>query len=218
MHSHSHFHGLGGVVSLIQGNPVNTERVILERPESADAFVSEFTMKDGTEVTLRPIRPDDEPLMKRFHETLSDRTVYMRYFCSLSLKSRVAHERLVRICHVDGDREIALVVDLEDKAAGLHTILGVGRLMRLNPPDQAEIAVLVSDRYQKKGLGLELLRRVVQIARDQKLSRVCAELLRDNMAMQAILKKLGFRFRLLRDSPSITALLELRSSAVTMPQ
>src|ERR1700675_1254202 len=48
---------------------------------------------------LPPIRPDDESLMKQFHETLSDRTVYTRYFCSLSLRSRVAHERLVRICH-----------------------------------------------------------------------------------------------------------------------
>jgi len=147
--------------------------------------------------------------MKEFHETLSDRTVYMRYFCSLSLKSRVAHERLVRICHVDGDREIALVADREDKATGLHQILAVGRLMRLSMENQAEVAILVSDQYQKQNLGIELLRRVVQIARDQKLNRVCAELLRDNLAMQVILRKLGFRFRLQRDSPSVTAVLEL---------
>ena len=48
-------------------------------------------MKNGTEVTLRPIRPEDEPLMVKFHQALSDRSVYMRYFYSLSLSSRVAH-------------------------------------------------------------------------------------------------------------------------------
>ena len=196
-------------MSQIPETRANQKQAILEKQRLSNSFVSQFKMKNGTEVTLRPIRPDDEPLMKEFHETLSDRTVYMRYFCSLSLKSRVAHERLVRICHVDGDREIALVADHEDRATGLHQILAVGRLMRLRAENQAEVAILVSDQYQKQNLGIELLRRVVQIARDQKLNRVCAELLRDNLAMQVILRKLGFRFRLQRDSPSVTAVLEL---------
>src|SRR4029077_4221532 len=133
----------------------------------AASLISQFTMKDGTEVALRPIRPDDESLMKQFHETLSDRTVYMRYFCSRSLKSRVEHERLVRICHVDGNREAALVVDLKDEVTGQHHILGVGRLIKLDTGNEGLLAILLSDRYQKHGLGTELLRRVVQIARDQ---------------------------------------------------
>jgi acetyltransferase len=202
-------------VSEIQQNPANAKQAVPENPQLIGSFVSQFTMRDGTQVKLRPICSDDEPLMKQFHETLSDRTVYMRYFHSLSLKSRVTHERLVRICHMDGDREMALVVDCEDKATGLHLILAVGRLMRLSAQDEAEVAILVSDRYQKQDLGIELLRRLVQIARDQKLSRVRAVLLRDNLAMQNILQKLGFRFCLLPDSPSITAILELRLPAIT---
>ena len=75
-------------------------------------------MKNGTEVTLRPIRPEDEPLMVKFHETLSDRSVYLRYFYSLSLSSRVAHDRLVRICFVDYDREMAIVADQRDAKTG----------------------------------------------------------------------------------------------------
>src|SRR5580700_2270521 len=206
-------------MSQIQEHLVGLAQTATKKPvESGERLaanlVSQFKMKDGTEVALRPIRPDDESLMKQFHETLSDRTVYMRYFCSLSLKSRVAHERLVRICHLDGDREIALVVDYKD-GAGLHLILAVGRLMRLSAQDEAEVAILVSDRYQKQDLGIELLRRLVQIARDQKLKRIRAVLLRDNLAMQNILRKLGFRFCLLRDSPSITAVLELRLPTVT---
>jgi acetyltransferase len=201
-------------VSEIQGNLASAKQAMPENRQLTGSFVSQFTMKDGTEVRLRPICSDDEPLMKQFHGMLSDRTVYMRYFCSLSLKSRVAHERLVRICHVDGDREIALVVDYKD-GAGLHLILAVGRLMRSSAQDEAEVAILVSDRYQKQDLGIELLRRLVQIARDQKIRRLRAVLLRDNLAMQNILRKLGFRFCLLRDSPSITAVLELRLPTVT---
>ena len=94
-------------------------------------YVSQFIMKDGTEVTLQPIRREDEPLMGKFHETLSDRSVYMRYFCSLSLSSPVAHERLVRICFGDYDRQIALVVDHKDEATGQRRILGVGRLVKI---------------------------------------------------------------------------------------
>src|SRR6202165_3897428 len=132
-------------------------------------YVSQFTMKDGTEVTLRPIRPEDEPLMRKFHETLSDRSVYMRYFSSLSLSSRVTHERLARICFVDYDRVMALVVDHTDAATGQHRIVGVGRLIKLHAKNEAEVAILVSDQCQKQGLGMELLRRTVQIARDDKL-------------------------------------------------
>jgi acetyltransferase len=88
-------------------------------------YVSQFTMKDGTEVTLRPIRPEDEPLMGKFHEKPSDRSVYMRYFCSLSLSLRVAHELLLRICFADYDRKIALVVYYRDETTGQHHILGV---------------------------------------------------------------------------------------------
>jgi acetyltransferase len=172
-------------------------------------YVSQFTMKDGTEVTVRPIRPEDEPLMGKFHETLSERSVYMRYFSSPSLSSRVAHDRLVRICFVDYDRVMALVVDHNDTATGQHRILGVGRLIKLHAKNEAEVAILVSDQCQKQGLGIELLRRVVQIARDEKLSSVSAEMLRDNLTVQSIFKKVGFRLRLLADSSSISAVLDL---------
>ncbi len=166
-------------------------------------------MKEGAEVTLRPIRPEDEPLMSKFHETLSDGSVYMRYFSSLSLSSRVAHERLVRICFVDYDRVMALVVDHKDEATGQHRILGVGRLIKLHTKNEAEVAILVSDQFQKQGLGIELLRRAVQIARDEKLTSISAEMLRDNVIVQRVFNKVGFRLRLVADSSSISATLEL---------
>jgi acetyltransferase len=172
-------------------------------------YVSSWTMKDGNQVTIRPIRPEDEPPMVKFHETLSDRSVYLRYFCTLSLSRRVAHERLLRICFGDYDREIALVAERTDPGTGERQIIAVGRINKLHGKNEAEVAVLVSDRYQNLGLGNELLQRVVQIARDEKLSQVSAEMLPDNRAMQVIMKRVGFQVRTGEDLTSIRAYLNL---------
>ena len=195
---------------VLHGSPVTLDQV----PKPAIRpyplrYVSPWTMRDGNRITIRPIRPEDEPLMVKFHETLSDRSVYLRYFCSLSLSRRIAHERLLRICFGDYDREMALVADLTDPNTGEHKILGVGRMSKLHSGNEAEVAVLVSDQFQKLGLGYELLRRVVQIARDEKLSQVSAEMLTDNVAMQVIMKRLGFRVRASDDLTSVRAFLEL---------
>ena len=97
-------------------------------------YVSQWTMKDGREVTIRPIRPEDEPLMAEFHSTLSDRTVYLRYFASLTLKTRIAHERLLRICFGDYDREMVLVAEHHPQDGSRPRIVGVGRLNKLRCP------------------------------------------------------------------------------------
>jgi len=172
-------------------------------------YVAPWTMRDGNQVTIRPIRPEDEPLMVKLHETLSDRSVYLRYFCSLSLSRRVAHERLLKICFGDYDREMALVAERIDPFTQERRIIGVGRLSKLHGKNEAEVAVLVSDQYQKLGLGNELLRRVVEVARDEKLSQVSAEMLTDNLAMQIIMKGLGFRVRTEEDMTSVRAFLDL---------
>src|SRR5262249_6891254 len=171
-------------------------------------YVSDWTMKDGQVVTIRPIRPEDEPLMVQFHSTLSDRTVYLRYFASLSLSSRIAHERLLRICFGDYDREMVLVAEHRDSHLWKPAIIGVGRLNKLRGHNnEAEVAVLVADAFQNRGLGLELLRRVIKVARDENLKIVSSEMLRDNLAMQVVSQKLGFRLQARMDSPSIKAVL-----------
>ncbi len=172
-------------------------------------YVSSWSLKDGTPITIRPIRPEDEPLMVEFHNTLSERSVYMRYFSSMPLRSRVEHERLVRICFPDYAREIALVAEYIDPGTGRAAILGVGRLIKLLPKDEAEVAVLVSDDWQRRGIGMELLQKVLAVARAEKVGRVSAELLRDNLGMQTLLKKNGFRFSLIDDAASIRATLDL---------
>jgi GNAT superfamily N-acetyltransferase len=126
--------------------------------------------KGGLDVTIRPIRPEDEPTLVRFHENVSERSIYLRYFRMLKLSQRIAHERLTRVCYIDYDREMALVVERVDPASGDREILGVGRLMRIHGLNAAEFAVLITDKYQHQGIGTELLRRLVQVGRDEKLS------------------------------------------------
>jgi acetyltransferase len=149
-------------------------------------YVAPFRMKDGGEVVIRPIRPEDEPGMVEFHRALSDDTVRQRYFGTLRLEERVAHQRLRRICFNDFDREVALVVERNGQ------ILGVGRLSRAPGAGAGEFAIVIGNPWQGQGLGKELLRRLVQIGRDEKLERITARILPDNHEMIAVARKLGF--------------------------
>ena len=175
-------------------------------------YVSTWTTRDGTQLTIRPIRSEDETMMVKFHATLSDRTVYLRYFTSLSLSRRTAHERLIRICNVDYERDMVLIAELRDPQTGEQNIVAVARLNQLQPDrprKEAEVAALVSDRYQHQGLGTELLRRLIQIAREKDIRRLVAEMLWDNLAIRAILKSLGFQLCLPGEGESVQAALDL---------
>jgi acetyltransferase len=171
-------------------------------------YVTPWTLKNGTLVTIRPIRPEDEPLMVAFHTTLSEHSVYLRYFSPLKLSQRIAHERLTRICFVDYDRELALVVEQRDPHSGERQILGVGRLIKRHGTNEAEYAILVSDQWQGQGIGTELLRRLIQVGRDEHLSRITAEILPDNRVMQQISQRLGFRLQRSLRAP-VQAVLDL---------
>ncbi len=172
-------------------------------------YVSPWTLKDGTPIIIRPIRPEDEPLMINFHKTLSERSVYFRYFYPMQLSQRIAHERLTHMCFIDYDREMALVADYTDPNTGTHEIIAVGRLRKLHGTPEAEFALLVSDRYQHQGLGTELLRRLLQVGRDEKLQRIVADILPENRDMQRVCEKLGFRLRWVATEGVIKAEIDL---------
>jgi acetyltransferase len=184
-------------------------RVVLHDPETPEEdlpqpairpypvqYVWEEELKDGTPVTVRPIRPEDEPSMVRFHESLSEQSVYMRYFHAMHVTQRTAHERLTRICFIDYDREMALVAEERDPETGEREILGVGRLSRDHAvPDEAEFSVLVSDRYQRQGLGTILLDKLLKVGRREGISRITADILPNNRPMQRVSTSAGFQLR-----------------------
>lgn len=175
-------------------------RVVLHGPDTPESalprlairpypnkYVFRWAMPDGPDAIIRPIRAEDEPLMRRFHETLSDRTVYLRFLSPMLLSERVTHERLVRVCHCDYARQIALVIESQGE------ILAVGRLSRFRgEDDEARLNILVSDHYQHRGLGSELARRLVELAPGEKITRIVSLIASENEPMQKICRKLGF--------------------------
>jgi acetyltransferase len=154
-------------------------------------YVGSFHTRDGAAVTIRPVRPEDEPLMIQFHHTLSEQAVRQRYFGAFRLSERISHKRLRRTCFNDFDREIVLVVDRETDD-GRHEILGVARLSKDPGMSDAEFAIVIATPWQSRGLGTELTRRLVAIARDEHVMSISACVLPENMAMVHVLKKAGF--------------------------
>jgi acetyltransferase len=158
-------------------------------------------------VTIRPILPEDEPLLVKFHATLSDRTVYMRYLQPMLLQERVVHDRLSRICHGDYDREITLVA--ETRVGDDSNLLGVVRLSKLYGTTEARLSILVGDSFQGNGLGSELVRRAIEVARNERITGLSTTLTSDNQVMLHIFHKLGFDVQPDREGKFVSATIDL---------
>jgi acetyltransferase len=171
-------------------------------------YVKPWTTSKGEAANIRPIRPEDEPLLVKFHETLSDRSVYLRYLTNLDYSERVAHQRLARICFIDYDREMALVAECKDCNGGPE-IMGVARLSKHHTRSEGRFNMLINDRFQGRGIGTELLSQLLEVARDEKLERVVASMTADNHAMQQTCKKLGFQLRHAEQGTMVEAVIEL---------
>jgi acetyltransferase len=180
-------------------------RVVLYAPETSSSqipkpairpypskYVGQIRLKGGTVLNIRPIRPEDEPEFIRFHATLSDESVYRRYFTVMKLETRVRHERLTRMCFIDYDRQMALVAERENLPDGQREIIGVGRLIKLSGKNEAEIAVLVSDAFQHCGIGSALVQRLIEFAKDEKLELLTASFLAENQPIANLFKGQGF--------------------------
>eukprot|EP00741_Cyanophora_paradoxa_P021447 tig00021352_g20704.t1 len=170
------------------------------------------------QVTLRPVRAEDEPLMVAFHSTLSERSVYFRYFAAVSLAERTSHDRLAKTCFIDYDRDMALAAIIshphpDDSApAGMGSLqtgvrgraqsvtedvcIGVARAVRKAGPlglwDEAEVGVIISDSLQGRGLGRILMQRLIEVCRAEGLRSLHAEVLAENTGMRRIFDQLGF--------------------------
>ncbi len=155
-------------------------------------YMSTWTCPDGQTLRIRPIRPEDEPLMVEFHRSLSEETVLQRYLRNLGFDERTTHERLIKICFVDYHREMALVAECDHPERDLPQIVGVGRMSRTFGTDDARFAVLVTDARQRHGIGTELLRRIVEVARAEGVASIGADMRADNVGMRRAAEKAGF--------------------------
>jgi acetyltransferase len=155
-------------------------------------YAGTWTSPDGQVLRIRPMRPEDEPLVVEFHRSLSAETVFQRYLRHLGFDERTAHDRLVRICFLDYDRELALVAEDQLPETGAPRIIGIGRLSRIFGTDDADFALLVSDEHQGRGVGTELLRRLVDVARSEGVATIRTDMRADNVRGRRAVEKAGF--------------------------
>jgi len=153
-------------------------------------YMKPITLKDGTKTLLRPIRPEDENMWLDMFKTFSEETVRFRFF---RIIKDTPHEVRTRYCNIDYDREIGIVAEIEDKEK--RHLLGVARLI-LDPvkKDEAEFALVVTDEWQRQGLGSEFLDYLIEIAKDKNLDKINGVVMKDNYPMIALCREKGFQF------------------------
>jgi len=141
----------------------------------------------GVPCFIRPIRPEDAPLLEGLFNTLSPQSVYFRFFGPLKA---LPHRMLARFTQIDYDREIALIA-LEESASQ-EQMLGVARLIRIPGGSRAEFSIVVGDPWQGKGVAAALFQRCLTLAKEQGIEEVWGIVLPDNTRMLALGRKLGF--------------------------
>jgi acyl-CoA synthetase (NDP forming)/RimJ/RimL family protein N-acetyltransferase len=151
-------------------------------------LVERWELAGGVPVTVRPIRPEDAEMEASFVRDLSENARHFRFGVAIKELTR---EMLVRFTQIDYDRELALIVLTE--AGGEETEIAVARCARTGP-DSADIAIVVGDAWQGKGLGRRLLTRLLEIARTRGIRRFEGEMLAENLPIRTLLASLGFKF------------------------
>lgn len=158
-------------------------------------YIRHHTLKDGMQVRLRPIRPEDEPRVVAFYQTLSNRPSNLSLSIPRSLQDNTTHERMVRVCCSDYDRDLAVIVEPFESTENSSPILAIGRLSRLSAAQEANFTLLVSEKWQNRGLGTWLLGRLQEFAKEEGLCVTLASMSFDNKPMQHICQKLGFTLK-----------------------
>lgn len=157
-------------------------------------YMTLYSLSDGQQVLLRPIRPEDEPLEYEMLATLSPETIRGRFFQSIK---NIDHAELTRFCNIDYEREMAFVADL--RQGSKRKIIGVSRIIIESDLVSGEFAVLIHDDFQNKGLGYKLVDMLIGVAQEKRLERMYGVVLSDNYRMLSICRKSGFRIEPMAD-------------------
>ncbi len=144
-------------------------------------------IKSGDSLFIRPIRPEDAPHLIRLFEGLSPRAVYHRFFSPLK---QLPPSMLARFTQIDYDRSMALSAFLQEN--GVEHMVGVARFIGDTNPRCVEFAVMIEDGWQGKGIGAELMNRLIAIARERGVKTIRGIVLAENTQMLALGKKMGF--------------------------
>ncbi len=166
--------------------PADAPRPRLAIHPYPNQYTAPFSLRDGTPAVVRALGPEDEPLIVAMHGRLSQHTLRMRFF---SLVKTLSRDSLIRLCHLDYDREMALAAVTADGG----TMLGVSRYYLRAETGEAEFALVVSDARQRQGLGRHLLERLIAVARERGVRKLTGLILAENAPMLRLAHSLGFR-------------------------
>ncbi|MGP8078868.1 MAG: GNAT family N-acetyltransferase [Thermoplasmata archaeon] len=169
-------------------------------------YETRWRMRNGEEVLLRPIKPEDEPLWLEMFKGFSEESIRYRFF---QVIKDTPHEVRVRYCNIDYDREIAIVAELNRN--GNRKLLGVGRLSTEPDGKSGELAFIVTDEFQGAGLGTKLVDHVLEVATDMGIEKVYAVMLGENYRAISLTKRMGFELTYAKDG-TVEATLDLRES------
>lgn len=179
--------------------PPQARLAIRPYPKELETTVA---LADGTPIRLRPIRPEDEPVLHEFFKRLEPDDVRLRFFTPLR---ELSHSFAARLTQIDYDRAMAIVAFSGDE----REMLGVARISADPDNARAEFAVIVRSDLKGQGLGRLLMLRIIDIARARGIARIEGEILRENTAMQALAQDLGFRITAgAEPGASLTAVLD----------
>lgn len=153
-------------------------------------YVVPWRLEDGTEVTLRPIRPEDEKMEYEFIKGLSDETSRFRFF---RIIRELSHEDLVRFCNIDYDREMAIIAEV--RAGDGKKEIGVARLILEPGRKSGEFAIVMADEYQSKGLGTKLMDMLIERAQEKDLESIYGIIMLENKKMVHLAQKMGFAIK-----------------------
>jgi acetyltransferase len=187
----------------VMTHPVKEYSHLILRPYP-ESLIQTTSLKDGSPVTLRPIKPEDEPMWLELLASCSKESIYHRFRYDFYFDS---HEVATQFCFIDYDREIAIVAEIEEE--GNKKLIGVGRLIADPDVEIMEYAVLITDSWQKKELGYILTEYCMEIAKIRDIKTLVAETTRDNKPMISVFRKLNFKIRFNEDS-TVSVRKELR--------
>ena len=161
-------------------------------------LVREHMLRDGTSIVIRPIRPEDAVIEREFVNGLSERSKYLRFMYALQ---EITPQMLSRFTQIDYDREMALIAIV--RAGGRERQVAVGRYITYLDGRGCEFSIVVADDWQNRGIATELLRRLIEIARDRRLEEMHGVVLRENRGMLTLAKELGFTRRSSPEDPEL---------------
>lgn len=161
-------------------------------------LVENYQLPDGTDITIRPIRPEDAEIEQRFTHDLSKEAKYFRFMSALQ---ELTPDMLVRFTQIDYHNEMALIVVRQTRSG--EEEIGVGRYVTNLDKKSCEFALVVSDKWQRKGIAHLLMLKLMDIARDRGLSKMEGEVLSNNFKMLELVKSLNFEVRKHPEDPQV---------------